>query len=55
MKASRSAESDDASRRGNRNGARAFQASGDDDARWRAYMNVVTDPAQIVPPEPARQ
>ena len=28
---------------------------GDDASRWRAYIELVTDPAQIVPPEPARK
>ena len=33
------------------------RSTGDDDGtgRWRAYINVVTDPSQIVPPEPARK
>ena len=28
---------------------------GDDASRWRAYIELITDPAQIVPPEPARK
>jgi hypothetical protein len=31
--------------------ARTRQASGADEGRWRAYINVVTNAAQIVPPE----
>jgi len=40
LKASRSGEADE---------------HGDDEARWRAYINAATDPAQIVPPDPARK
>ena len=29
--------------------------AGDADGRWRAYIELITDPAQIVPPEPARK
>jgi hypothetical protein len=29
--------------------------TGDANSRWRAYIELVTDPAQIVPPEPARK
>jgi hypothetical protein len=33
----------------------ARSTAGDAASRWQAYIDLITDPAQIVPPEPGRQ